>query len=241
MHGKEINLTGDNTTITSTNFSVDKDGNMTCNNGDFKGDIKSGSTITTPNFKVDENGNMTCGSAKITGGSVVLDSSSSDYSFRIFNNATGVTTKVTSDSLIVESNSGKGSYQDGAILLQQGGNQTSISASYASFGGDVYAKSFNPTSLQENKKNFEKFKSGLDIINNINIYKYHFKSELNNDKKHIGFVIGDSYKYSKEITSKENDGVDLYSFVSVCCKAIQEQQEQIEKLEKEIKELKGEK
>ena len=35
------------------------------------------------------------------------------------------------------------------------------------------------------------------------------------------------------------DGVDVYSFVSVCCKAIQEQQEQIEQMKKEIKELKG--
>ena len=77
MHGKEINLTGDNTTIASTNFSVDKDGNMTCNNADIKGDIKSGSTISLPRFTVDANGNVTANSfsssnATITGGKLSL-------------------------------------------------------------------------------------------------------------------------------------------------------------------------
>ena len=67
------------------------------------------------------------------------------------------------------------------------------------------------------------------------------KAEEDNTKKHIGFVIGDKFKYSEEITSKDNDGVDIYSFVSVCCKAIQEQQEQIEELKKRIEKLeKGE-
>ena len=37
-------------------------------------------------------------------------------------------------------------------------------------------------------------------------------------------------KYSKEVTSTDNQGVDNYSFTSLCCKAIQEQQELIEQL-----------
>lgn len=97
------------------------------------------------------------------------------------------------------------------------------------------------TSLEKQKKNFEKLEKGLDIIKDIDIYKYNLKSETDDTKKHIGFIIGDKYKYSKEITSNENDGVDIYSFVSVCCKAIQEQQEQIEELKEEIKKLGGNK
>ena len=84
------------------------------------------------------------------------------------------------------------------------------------------------TSKESDKKNFEKLQSGLDIIKNIDIYKYNLKSEEDTTKKHIGFVIGDNYNYSEEVTSNKNDGVDIYSFVAVCCKAIQEQQEQIE-------------
>ena len=64
------------------------------------------------------------------------------------------------------------------------------------------------------------------------------KTQNNDDKKHIGFVIGDNYKYSEEITSGENEGVDIYSMVSVCFKAIQEQQEQIKMLKNEINQLK---
>ena len=78
----------------------------------------------------------------------------------------------------------------------------------------------------------------MDIIKKTDIYKYNLKTEEDNCKKHIGFVIGDSYKYSKEITSGENEGVDIYSMVSVCFKAIQEQQKEIELLKNQINQLK---
>ena len=95
------------------------------------------------------------------------------------------------------------------------------------------------TSLESEKKNFEKYENALEILKNIDIYKYNLKSEEDGSKKHIGFVIGDNYNYSEEVTSTNNDGADIYSFVSLCCKAIQEQQAQIEELQKEIQELKG--
>jgi hypothetical protein len=55
-------------------------------------------------------------------------------------------------------------------------------------------------------------------------------------KKHIGFVIGDDFKYSKEVTNQNNDGVDVYSFVSLCCQAIKELQEEIKELRGKINE-----
>ena len=103
--------------------------------------------------------------------------------------------------------------------------------------GLIMCNSVQQSSLESKKKNFEKLENGLGIIKNIDIYKYNMKTDEDNDKKHIGFVIGDKYNYSKEITSKENDGVDIYSFVSVCCKAIQEQQEQIAQLQERIERL----
>ena len=36
LNGKEINLTGDNATIKSNNFNVDKDGNMTCKKAKYE-------------------------------------------------------------------------------------------------------------------------------------------------------------------------------------------------------------
>lgn len=41
LAGKEINLTGDNTTIKSSNFNVDKNGNMSCSNASVSGTINA--------------------------------------------------------------------------------------------------------------------------------------------------------------------------------------------------------
>lgn len=115
-------------------------------------------------------------------------------------------------------------------------------SNYISTSVDAYGIStptLTQTSLAEQKKNFEKLQdNAIDIIKNIDIYKYNLKSENDTDKKHIGFVIGEDYNYSEEVTSLDNKGVDNYSFTSLCCKAIQEQQEIIESLQKQIKELK---
>ena len=96
------------------------------------------------------------------------------------------------------------------------------------------------TSLAKNKKNFEKLQdNALNILKTIDIYKYNLKNEKDTDKKHIGFVIGDNYNYSKEVTSLDNQGVDNYSFTSLCCKAIQELSTKVEELENKIKEMEG--
>ena len=98
--------------------------------------------------------------------------------------------------------------------------------------------------MENQKKNFEKYENALETIKNIDIYKYNLKTEQDGTKKHIGFVIGKDFKYSEEITSKNNDGADIYSFVSLCCQAIKEENEgkdkQIEKLQKEIEKLRKE-
>lgn len=96
------------------------------------------------------------------------------------------------------------------------------------------------TSLESEKKNIKLYeKSALNEILDSDIYKYNLKVEEDTAQKHIGLVIGDNYKTSKEVTNKS--GVDLYSMIAVAWKAIQEQQEQIKELKKEIEKLKGEK
>ena len=106
----------------------------------------------------------------------------------------------------------------------------------------VSSQAFINTSSETKKKNINKVKSGLDILKDIDIYTYNYNEEnRKSNKKHYGVVIGDDYNYSTEITDNKNEGVDLYSFISVCCASIKEQQEEIEQLQKEIKSLKEEK
>ena len=187
LNGKDINLTGDNTIISSTNSNVDKNGNMTCNNAKVSG------TITSNN-------------ATITGGKIKV----------------------------------KGQASNEDILRVEKEDDPLVFSYMQPVGIGIKTPTLTQTSLAESKKNFEKLQdNALETIKNIDIYKYNLKSEKDTDKKHIGFVIGDNYNYSKEVTSIDNQGVDNYSFTSLCCKAIQELSQQVEKLEKQLKEEKN--
>lgn len=94
------------------------------------------------------------------------------------------------------------------------------------------------TSKAENKKNFEILTNALKILKEVDIYKYNLKEESDVCKKHIGFVIGDNFNYSKELTNNENNGVEAYTVASFALQCIKEQQGQIEMLLKEIQKLK---
>ena len=101
--------------------------------------------------------------------------------------------------------------------------------------GNIRCVSLTQTSKVEDKKNFEKLTNAKDILNQVDIYKYNFKDENDDTKKSIGFVIGDDFNYSKEITSTNNDGANIYSMVSVLWQVVKEQQEEIKELKEMIK------
>lgn len=202
LEGKTIALTSDNITISSSNFNVDKNGNLTCSNATANNLSINEGTI---NLKSSEQG------ARIK----MSDSQNSSYYWEM---AVGIWKW--------------NGYKNGFIAFENrlkypiislgdsDNNQTLISSIY------VNSPSITQTSLVSQKKNFEKFNNALSIINNIDLYKYNLKSEEDNHKKHIGFVIGDNYKYSSEITAVdengEETGVDLYSMTSLCLQAIKE-------------------
>ena len=229
-------MTGDNTVIKSNNFNVDKNGKMTCTNADVSGTIKSNNAI-------------------ITGGKITI-SGNGDSTDLIRISEQGNSSHF---SYIQPIGAGfvYGS-SDNAIYIQAG--STSILSVNDNdgitdiYGSGIRTPTLTQTSKAESKKNFEKLENALDIVKKTDIYKYNFKSEEDTSKKHIGFVIGDNYNYAEEITSKENNGADIYSLASVCLQAIKEQQEiieqqqeqlelnknQIELLQEEINKLKGE-
>lgn len=140
----------------------------------------------------------------------------------------------TDDSIYIENN--KIFDVDGRFSVAANGNI--YNTGNYSCSGNITCVSLTQTSLKENKKNFEKYSGALEEIKNIDIYKYNLKNEENDSKKHLGFVIGNDFNYSKVITSDDNKGVDNYSFTSLCLQAIKEQQEQIENLQKQVNELK---
>ena len=209
LNGKDINLTGDNTIITSNNFNVDKYGNMSCN-GAVMNDVKINSgnlnligTETTPTIEITDYSNN---SLEMYSSSFVMDY---DY----------LNTRVTNY------------IQKGGYYVEGDSSSTTV------WYNGIETPILTQTSLEESKKNFEKLQdNALDILRTIDIYKYNLKNEQDTDKKHIGFVIGDNYNYSKEVTSLDNKGVDNYSFTSLCCKAIQELSRKVEELENKLKE-----
>ena len=227
LNGKEINLTADDMTLASTNFNVSKDGVV-----EIIDEPSSSATTSNPaNFTV-RNQDGTRKVEVLPNRMLVLGGSSKAY---MWSSNVWAYAGVSSDNDVAK-----------CRMVSAGSDLTFIDCT-----DGVNISEIKPTgittpivtqiSLESQKKNFEKLDNGLDIIKNTEIYKYNLKTEEDETKKHIGFVIGDNYNYSEEITSENNDGVDTYSMISVAYKAIQEQQELIEQLQNEIKELKGEK
>lgn len=226
LNGKEINLTGDNTIITSNNFNVDKDGNMSCSNANIiRGTIKIYDTTNenTSNLIVlsEDNSNNLI---------------KSDRSYLYSKNPNVYISNRVCDN---DGNMAATMWVGPGDKFSQVTHE-SISSTTLYIDENAYADQFIQTSLAEKKKNFEKVQdNALEILKQIDIYKYNLKNEKDTDKKHIGFVIGNNYKYSKEVTSLDNKGVDNYSFTSLCCKAIQELSQKIEELENKLKEKEG--
>ena len=121
------------------------------------------------------------------------------------------------------------------------GNVCHVGTDGISLDGPITCKTLTQTSLKSKKKNIKKFKNGLELINNSDIYTFNYKNEEDEDKKHIGLVIGNKYNTPSEVISKDGNSIDLYSMIGVAWQTIKELNSKIEKLEKQIKELEGEK
>ncbi len=150
------------------------------------------------------------------------------------------------DQIILSNNDGTDIFTvgDGNIGDYHGGVLTvgndEIDSSITMYDGIINCVEVNQSSLESIKKNFEKLENGLSIVENAEIYKYNLKKENDDDKKHIGLVIGDSYNTPCEVISKNGNSIEIYSMVSVAWQCIKELNDKINKLEKEISKLKGE-
>lgn len=214
LAGNEINIKSKNISIKSDNLQIDENGNLICKNGIFNGG----------NITLIRDGGMDY--------FVFYDDQSKDNNHKSY---------IDSRTLGIVS----GDYRIDMAVPPVSGGKVEISLTDGTSANTTSIKNsaistpiLNQTSLVENKKNFEKLQNALEIIKQVDIYKYNLKHEQDTTKKHIGFVIGDNYKYSRELTSNNNDGADIYSLASCCLAGIKEQQEEIEELRREVKKLK---
>lgn len=214
-----------------------------------------GLVTANKNFVIDENGSMECNNAKIKGTAIVNESSGKGFSLdengNVYmkgsdeNNVSWTIVSPSDDDENIKFTSrGIQMFKDGLRKIYISTGLTNSPMIAVSNSTDqtlitpfaVSTPEVIQTSLAESKKNFEKLENGLSIIKDTDIYKYNLKSQEDGSKKHIGLVIGDNFNYSQEVTSENNDGVDIYSMVAVCFKAIQELNEKIEILENKLKE-----
>ena len=236
IDASKINING--TVSANGNFKVDTNGNMECNNAQINGGkIQLNSSTQYNNFIIGNDDNYEHDFTRMNGTSIELYDRRGDNHIRLdFYTSTSELDRL--GGLDIFGNGFFAEYRQDLMSLVSG-NQTLSEKTYIRSTG-ITTPSVSQTSLEESKKNFEKLQdNALETIKGIDIYKYNLKNEKDTDKKHIGFIIGDNYNYSKEVTSTDNQGVDNYSFTSLCCKAIQELTAKIEELENKIKEMEG--
>lgn len=218
LDGKQIDLTGDNISIKSSNFSVDKNGNMECNNAQMN--------------------NIT-----INGGTIDLSESRAGGTVRFRITSPTSQSYMTSEASYYGQECAVGIYGNGGGFIEckkSGGTSTDIN-----YNGITTPKLTCPdidqSSLESIKKNITKFtKNATYIINNSDIYEYNLKSDKDEDKKMIGFVIGDNYKTPDEVIDKNGQAVSLYSAIGILWRGFQERQAKIDKLEERIEQLEKE-
>lgn len=207
-----------------TYAEINTDGKLTCTNADIRGVITS-SSGDIGGWKIGEHGiyNDTIQCGFLNHGSIRLYAGGITYAKMIENANNGYAVDDFYGNTWINS--------EGTIHCTDLDTENIVSLALTVWG-DIHANSFVQNSAESMKKNFEKLENGLSIVKDIDIYKFNYTTEEDSNKKHIGFVIGDDYNYSPDVTNKENNGADVYSLVSVCVKAIQE-------LSYELDELKG--
>ena len=256
LNGKQINLTGDNTTITSNNFKVDAQGNMTCN------------------------------SANITGGKVNVSGEESGRETIRINNINNPSEYTSLLPLGLYSESSEGSVdiycagsvsgQSGISLRDQYGfmhispyyiksqylydNQTTSMAPNLRIDSAGEFKRSTNTSSKRYKteiKNIESAELDAHKLYNLPVRQFKYKTDYfkntkdaRYNKELIGFIaeeVAEIYPIATdyEIDSDGNNIIENWNeryIIPAMLKLIQEQHEEIEQLKQEIEKLKkGEK
>lgn len=216
----------------NSGFGVDEEGNMYANNGTFRGNIIGsifkGANDSASYIKIGNNPE----SGSQVEGFLNLYSANGNLQLSVGELYEGTQLEAlrfySPDTRFFE--------------FVSGADDERVNANAFVAGSYMYSPAYNGGSLESIKKNITLYeKNCVDIIKNADIYSYNLKNENDDNKKHIGLVIGDlgnDYKTPEEVINQNQDGIDLYSMISIAWKSIKEQQNLIEELKEEIKQLK---
>lgn len=236
LNGKEINLTSDDININSTNFKVDKNGNLTCKSASLTDILINDGEINLQDTGEEDVSPVI--NIKSTDNSVISEHRSWGSKYKYYDDYA----HITENGFVIGNENGTGMFTNilRNIWMYDDGQGTvhfQLIPDYC-YIRDIRYDYLSQRSLEKIKKNIEKYNGNvIDIIKNSEIYEYNLKTENDNHKKHIGFVIGNKYKTPKEITNNDESGIDIYSMSSIMWRAIQEQQETIENQQKTINDL----
>ena len=256
INADKINING--TISANGNFKIDTKGNMECNNAKISGGTIS---LTDPsgtggNLQLGKDGNGSISWLRTD--QLMLRSENSRINLQEGQEQNGIMIDEIGylDDKYPEINVGASLYIDtifktaicSVVYNDVGNGQSLINLQSDSEKAEIWVLKGNQstyiraneivtptltqTSMASEKKNFEKMQNALDLIKGIDIYKYNLKYENDNDKKHIGFVIGNEYKYRQEVTNKDNTGAEIYSLASLGIQGIKELDERLRKVEK---------
>ena len=224
-------------TTINEHFKIDKEGKMSCDDADIVNSILSNVTIKNGHLTFDSNdGTFDDYFLKYTG-SGFLGINAYGYHQEGLGASIGDPTVNT----IMGIDLNMANYHSMLELTDWWGNICHVGTDGILLDGPITCQTLTQTSLESKKKNIERFKNGLDLIKNSDIYTFHYKREKDDDKKHIGLVIGEKYNTTNEVISQDGNSIDLYSMIGIAWQTIKELNQKIETLEKRIEELEGEK
>ena len=236
----------DNIIIESDNFSVDKNGNMTCKDATFEGGKLEYYTADGTLLARQLSDTINYEGVQVKALTLVIQKSSTPtYNIRTDN---GISILEINSIARSEVEGSSGSADSGYVRIRDVLEAFNIKTSYLIASGtsitvknqlivedNVYANNFINRSEEKIKKNITKLKNNkaIDLINKTDVCEFNY---TNDKQKTIGLVLGDKFNVPEEIIKTTNNkygeqikGIDLYSMISLAWKAIQEQQREIEK------------
>ena len=250
LSGNTINLTSKNIAIDSTNFKVDKDGNMIANSGTYSGTLNTTQDCTVgENFYVGQNQSTSWSDTKY-----IYFTNDTWFRRVLQQNREWLELQAKDDFRIRAESGGSAYIGDGLVQLSSssGNNRSGLTAdddsglrltgrsNYININESAIQMTAQPTIISDirKKKNIEDIDTNW--IDELKVKEYEYK---NSDDKQIGLIAQDyeNKEYSKYFLDKDEEGyysIRYGNITNALIQYCQEMKKEINSLKEEIKQLK---